>query len=172
MYIRKNLAFVSSTYPWVWGSFITWWMDRLFVEFGHRVTSSPLCNHSNIQYVTLHCYITVLAIGCQTIYSIHTRAKQFKREEILLGLREEETPSCRILCFIIYLLQLLICFHWAIVVACLADVSPWLCNDFILEHRASIAVGAFGAIAVLVYSEQCLYTYVLKRVLVSTTFEI
>ena len=170
MYIRKNLAFVSSTYPWVWGSFVTWWMDRLFVEFGHRVTSAPLCNHSNIQYVTLHCYITILAIACQTIYSIQTRSKQFKREEILLGL--DETPTCRISTISIYLLQLLICFHWAIVVACLADVSPWLCNNYILTNRASIAVSAVGIIAVLVHAEQKLYTYALKVSLQNTTIEI
>lgn len=170
MLIRSHLAFVSSTRPWLWGSFFSWWTDRLFVEFGHRTTSAPLCNHSNIQYVALHCYITIGAIICQSIYSIQTRATQFKREKILLGI--DNTSPCRTLSLLIYILQSGICIAWASIIACLTDVSPWLCNDFILEHRASIAASAFIGIVVLIYLEQYLYSYNLKRALQATTFEI
>jgi hypothetical protein len=166
MYLRQNLAFVSSTYPWVWGSFITWWIDRLFVEFGHRATAAPLCNHSNIQYVTLHCILTIVAVLCQTIYSIHVRFKQFSREKTLLGI---DTSPC---IFHIAFLQCCICTVWAVVIACLADVSPWLCSEYVLAKRASIATGALLGIVVLMYSEQYLYEYSLNRAVRQNTFDI
>lgn len=170
MFIRRNLAFVSSTYPWVWGSFLTWWLDRLLVELGHRTTSAPLCNHSNIQYVRLHCYVSQCAIVCQSVYSIKTRLTQFNREKILLGI--DSSPPCRTLSIAIYLLQAGICLAWSVVIACLADVSPWLCQTLILEHRASIAASSLLGIVVLIYTEQFLYSYTIKRALENTTFEI
>ena len=163
MLIRRNFAFVASTYPWVWGSFTTWWVDRLFVELGHRATAAPLCNHSNIQYQAFHCYVTIAAICCQTLYSINIRDTQFRREKILLGIT---TSTCIIH---IYLLQACICTMWAIIIACLADVSPWLCNDVILGKRASIALTAAIAIVILVMTEHTLYTRSLERELSSVT---
>ena len=61
---------------------------------------------------------------------------------------------------------------WSIVVACLVDVSPWLCYDFVLEHRATIALLAIQMVFVMVVVEQKLYEWTLKRAVMIETFEI
>jgi hypothetical protein len=165
MLVRKYCAFVSSTFPWVWGCCLTWWVDRLLVEMGHRTTSAPLCNHSQLQYVSMHCYAATIAVVGQSIHSFVGRQKQFHRETILLGIRQP--------CIIhLGLFQIGICTLWSIVVACLIDVSPWLCYDFILEHRATIALVAIKMVLVLVVIEQKLYEWTLKRAVMVETFEI
>lgn len=165
MLVRKYCAFVSSTFPWVWGCCLAWWVDRLLVEMGHRTTSAPLCNHSQLQYVSMHCYATVVAVVGQSVYSFVGRRKQFHRETILLGIRQ---PCIVHLC----LFQVGICTMWSIVVACLVDVSPWLCYDFVLEHRATIALLAIQMVFVMVVVEQKLYEWTLKRAVMIETFEI
>jgi len=165
MLVRKYCAFVSSTFPWVWGCCLTWWVDRLLVEMGHRSTSAPLCNHSQLQYVSMHCYATAMAVVGQSVYSFVGRRKQFHRESILLGIRQP--------CIVhLGLCQIGICILWSIVVACLIDVSPWLCYGFILEHRATIALVAIKMVLVMVVVEQKLYEWTLKRAVMVETFEI
>ncbi len=165
MRVRKYCAFVSSTFPWVWGCCLTWWVDRLLVEMGHRTTSAPLCNHSQLQYVSMHCYATAIAVVGQSVYSFVGRQQQFHRETILLGGRQ---PCIIHLC----LFQVGICAMWSIVIACLIDVSPWMCYDFVLGHRATIALVAMKLILVLVVAEQKLYEWTLERTVGTHALEI
>lgn len=165
MAVRKYCAFVSSTFPWVWGCCLTWWIDRLLVEMGHRSTSAPLCNHSNLQYVSLHCWTTVVAVAGQSVYSIVGRQQQFRRETILLGVRQP--------CIVhLSLFQVGICALWFVVIACLVDVSPWLCYEFVLEHRGTIAVIALQLVLLLLILEQKLYEWTLKKAVMAETLQI
>ena len=134
MLFRKYLAFVESTFPWIWVCILTWWTDRLFVELGHRSSDTMICTHSDIQYVNMHQYLTIIACTAQIIYSIRERTKQFKREAQIMGI--EDIP-CQ---WAIYICCTVICVAWTITVVCLIDVSPWLCIDTIVQYRASIAL--------------------------------
>ena len=57
-------------------------------------------------------------------------------------------------------------------VACLIDVSPWLCYDWLLESRGAIAAVALASVVAMVHLEQWLYNWTLRRVVMATTFEI
>jgi len=166
MIVRKYYAFVSSTVPCVGICILSWWIDRLLAEMGHRVSGVLLCTHNSLQYVQMHCYMTIVAVVCQSIWSVAVRKKQFVRESIILGI--EQTP-CAIH---LYLLEIGICTAWTVVVACLIDISPWLCYDWFLENRAVIAAGAMASAIAMVHLEQYLYTWTLRRVVMATTFEI
>jgi hypothetical protein len=61
---------------------------------------------------------------------------------------------------------------WSVVIACLIDVSPWLCYDFVLGHRATIALIAMKLILILVVAEQKLYEWTLERTIRTDTLEI
>lgn len=134
MLFRKYLAFIPSTTPCIWICIITWFLDRLLVEFGHRSSHETFCTHSDLQYVTMHQWLTGLATSCQIIWSIQSRKLQFKREASLMGI---QTHICA---FHIYIIQPIICTCWSIVVVCIFDVSPWLCIDWILDNRASLTL--------------------------------
>jgi len=133
MLFRKYLAFRESTFPWFWVCVLTWLSDRLFVEIGHREKTHTICTHSEIQYVQIHQYMTTGATILQIVYSIRKKINQFKREANIMGI--EKIPS-----FIpIVFFSTIICTSWCIVLTCLIDLSPWLCIDYILNRRATIA---------------------------------
>ncbi len=155
MIIRQYAAFFSSTTPWLFLCCICWWIDRLLMELGHRRQDSTFCYHSNLQYVNLHCLMTVIACTCQTIHSVLRRRRHFRREAVILGV----VPPCIIH---LHLLQCLICLMWTVILACIIDVSPWLCFENIVQKRASIALISMLTICVCLYLEQFLYNKTLQ----------
>jgi len=156
MFFRKYLAFYGATFPWVWCVIISWWMDRLFVELGHRNTHSTICTHNDLQYVHIHEYLTLTAIAFQTVRAIHKRKKQFGREAILTG----SSPTCL---FHIYILQLFLVTAWTCILSVLLDVSPWLCKQNILQYRACIATGAFTIVFVALIGDKIGWDWSLRR---------
>lgn len=155
MFIRQYGAFFSSTFPWLFVCIICWWLDRLFMELGHRRSETTFCYHNNLQYVNIHCMVTILAVCCQSAHSIWRRNKNFKREAVLLGV----TTPCT---YHLYILQSAICCAWAVIFACIIDVSPWLCFQSIVQKRASIAAIAMAMLCALLYMEQLLYNRTLQ----------
>jgi len=160
MFLRKYLAFVETTFPWIFCCFLSWWVDRLFVEFGHRATDTPICTHSDLQYVFWHQIVTTVAVVAQVVYSVTTRRKQFKRELSIVGVFAYE--PCL---FHIYLVQTGLCVAWSVVIACLIDVSPWLCIEHVLKNRATIAAMALVSIFGGLVLERRLWTWTLNRAL-------
>jgi hypothetical protein len=134
MLLRKYLALYSSTYPWIWCCLATWLLDRFFVEFGHRTSDAPMCTHSDLQYVQIHQYITMVAVASQIIYSVKERITQFKRECALMDIRQ---TTCK---WHIHITQTIICLSWSTIIVCIVDVSPWLCIPIVVQYRASIAI--------------------------------
>lgn len=134
MLFRKYLAVVQSTYPWTWLCLLTWWFDRLFVEFGSRSIENQICTHSEIQYVEIHKYMTVFATGMQIFYSVKQRREQFIREAHIMGIVKIPTTVPIFIC------ETIITICWQIVIVCIIDVSPWLCIHNVLYHRATITL--------------------------------
>jgi hypothetical protein len=158
MFFRKYLAFVETTFPWVFCCCITWWLDRLFVEFGHRASDSPTCHHSDIQYMRLHQYVTVAAVCAQTGHSIYKRKQQFKRELTLVGVITYKPCLWHL-----YIVQSILCIAWTTILVCLVDVSPWLCIETILGNRASISTAAFGIVLLGLVLERTIWQKTLDR---------
>ena len=159
MLFRKYLAFVESTFPWFWVCVLTWWADRLFVEIGHRNKNHTICTHSEIQYVQIHQYMTAMATILQIIYSIRKRITQFKREAQIMGI--DNIPSI----IPIILFSTIICIAWCIILTCLLDLSPWLCIDYILNHRATIAFSAMCILTCTIPLESKVWDRQLQRAL-------
>lgn len=158
MFFRKYLAFVQTTFPWVFCCVLTWWADRLFVEIGHRPTDSPTCSHSDLVYVHWHQAMTLAAVLAQCIHSTLARRRQFKRELTLIGVGQDQP------CMIhLYALQIALCTAWATIVVCLIDVSPWLCIPYILDHRAIIALSAFKLVITCLGVERYIWERSLRR---------
>jgi hypothetical protein len=150
--------FYAATFPWIWCCCLGWWVDRLLVEMGHRSTFSNICMHNDLQYVHQHQFITSFAILVQFIWIGSERKKQFLRENTLLGVTSPKTCIGHL-----YILLAGICVCVTGLLACIFDVSPWLCIPYVLEWRASL-VALFGGLAIiLIYIEQVLYTWSLKR---------
>lgn len=160
MFFRKYLAFVETTFPWVFCCCLTWWLDRLFVEFGHRLSDSPTCHHSDIQYMRLHQYVTIAAVLAQIIHTVLKRKVQFHRELTLIGVH-----SYKPCIYHLYIVQSILCIAWASVLVCLVDVSPWLCMTLVLNYRASIAVAAFCVVLMALLVERILWQKALDRAL-------
>lgn len=158
MFFRKYLAFVETTFPWVFCCCLTWWFDRLLVEFGHRASDSPTCHHSDIQYMRLHQYVTIVAVCAQICHTVYKRKHQFKRELILVGVAIYEPCLWHL-----YFVQSILCIAWTTILVCLVDVSPWLCVVNILETRASISAGAFGVVLFGLILERTLWQKTLDR---------
>ena len=158
MFFRKYFAFVETTFPWIFCCFLTWWVDRLLVEFGHRATDSPTCTHNNLQYVRWHQFVTMCAVKAQTVHSVLIRKKQFLRELSLMGVIEY-----RPCLYHLYIVQGSLCVAWAAVIACMVDVSPWLCLPTVVHYRASIATAAVATIFLLLLAERKLWTWTLDR---------
>ena len=150
--------FYVATFPWVWCCCFGWWVDRFLVEMGHRSTFSNICTHNDLQYVHQHQFIIGFAVLIQIIWICGERKNQFKRETTLLGIESPKT------CIVhLYILLAGICVCATGLLTCIFDVSPWLCIPYILEWRASL-IALFGGLAViLIYIEQILYTWSLKR---------
>ncbi len=158
MFLRKYLACVEAVFPWMFCCVIGWWMDRLFVEFGHRTTDSSTCIHSDLQYVHWHQAITITACIAQSVYSVTARKRQFKRELMLIGVVEHQP------CLIhLYFVQTILCVAWASILCCLIDVSPWLCLENILQYRASISATALLVILCGLVLERKLWSSTLTR---------
>lgn len=158
MFFRKYLAFIETTFPWVFCCCLTWWLDRLFVEFGHRATDSPTCHHSDIQYMRLHQYVTVVAVCAQISHSVYNRKSQFKRELSLVGVVAYQPCLLHL-----YVVQSILCVAWTTLLACLVDVSPWLCIGTVLENRASLSGIAFGVVLLGLVTERMLWQKTLDR---------
>lgn len=156
MFFRKYLAFYDSTFPWVWCIICSWWLDRLFVELGHRYKDSEVCTHNDLQYVHIHQYLTAAAIIVQSISQINSRKKQFNREVILIG-------SSRTCLVHIYLLQVVFIVGWTSILSVLLDVSPWLCKHTILEYRACIATASFVMLCGTSFIEKISWDWSLQR---------
>tara|TARA_B110000008_G_C16847396_1_gene515331 strand:+ start:433 stop:927 length:495 start_codon:yes stop_codon:yes gene_type:complete len=156
MFFRKYLAFYNSTFPWIWCIIGSWWLDRLFVELGHRYKDSEVCTHNDLQYVYIHQYLTTAAIIAQSISQINSRKKQFNREVILTG----STKTCLIH---IYLLQIIFIVGWTSILSVLLDVSPWLCKHIILENRACIATVSFFILCITSLLETKMWDWSLQR---------
>lgn len=169
MYFRKYLAFVETTCPWIFCCFLTWWLDRLFVEFGHRTTDTPTCTHSDLQYVYWHQAMTGCAVLAQIVHSAKQRHTQFRRELSIVASVTDE--PCL---FHIGLVQVVLCVSWAAIIACLVDVSPWLCIPSILEYRASISLGCICLVLACLIIERKLWGCTLEKAakIDSTSFEI
>lgn len=169
MYFRKYLAFVETTCPWIFCCFLAWWSDRLFVEFGHRTTDSPTCTHSDLQYVHWHQAMTGCAVFAQIIHSARQRHAQFRRELSLVASVTDEPCLLHLL-----VVQIVLCVSWAGIIACLVDVSPWLCVPSILQYRASISLGCLGLVFSSLVMERKLWGRTLDNVarIDATSFEI
>jgi len=150
MIIRKYWAFFPSTSPFLFLCILCWWLDRLFMEFGHRRSDTNFCYHNNLQYVNMHCILTVLAVFGQSIYSIYKRKRNYEREIILLQTKK----SC---IFHLHILQFIICAAWSVIFACIVDVSPWLCFDLIVNKRAIYTLMSIITLFCSIYLEEYLY---------------
>lgn len=150
--------FYAATYPWVWCCCLTWLIDRLLVEFGHRSTFSNICTHNDLQYVHQHQFITAMAVLVQIIWICGKRKKIFKRENILLG--NDSHTGCILH---LYILLACICISVTGILACIFDVSPWLCIPYVLNYRASLIALFGGSAIILIHVEQVLYTRALKK---------
>ena len=158
MFFRKYLAFVEAVFPWMFCCIFGWWIDRLFVEFGHRSTDSPICLHSDLQYVRWHQFVTTTACSIQIIYSVRIRKTQFKRELDILSVVNHHP------CLVhLYMVQAILCVAWASVIGCLIDVSPWLCIPFVNEYRATISATAIIVVVGSLLLERKLWTLTLNR---------
>ena len=116
-----------------------------------------MCTHNDLQYVSLHQYITMIAITAQIIYSTKERLQQFDRECKLMGIR---TIPCK--CHI-YIIQTIICLSWSVVIVCIVDVSPWLCIATIVHYRASITILALTVLCMTLPLEAWLWDKTIEK---------
>ena len=156
MYYKKNLSIYDSTFPFVWVCIITWWVDRLFVELGHRSTDSLVCIHSNLQYIHYHQYTTTMLLVLQVVKAVIKRRREFVRESALVN--SKASASC-----VLAILQMILVVAWTAIVSVLLDVSPWLCVDYFLEHRAVSSLVAFGAILIVLPVESIFWDWSIQR---------
>lgn len=153
----RHFGFHSSTFPLVFCCIVTWFLDRLFVEFGHRATSSPICIHNDLQYVSFHQGLTALAVLGQTVYASRRRRDGLSREIILIG----STNKAGCLCHL-YMCQAILALGWTSILSCALDFSPWLCVPAVLNNRAMLITAAFCAILIVYHLERCLYEQTLR----------
>lgn len=158
MYYKKNLSIYDSTFPFVWVCVITWWLDRLFVELGHRSTDSSVCIHNNLQYIHYHQYTTFLLLGMQVTKAITKRRREFLRESKLTN----SVATCHAT-FIIGIIQTILVLSWASIIFMLIDVSPWLCMGYILENRAVFSLSALACILLLLPLETFFWDWSIQR---------
>ena len=151
MSLQRYFAFRSSTFPLVFCCIAAWFLDRLFVEFGHRSEDSPVCIHNDLQYVTYHQWVTVIAALCQTIIASSRRRACIKREAILLGSKHE-----RCMCHI-NICQCILAILRTSILACALYISPWMSVSTVLKNRATIITCALSLIVVVQHTERCLY---------------
>ena len=158
MYYKKNLSIYDSTFPFVWTCVMTWWVDRLLVEFGHRSTDTLVCIHNNLQYIHYHQYTTSVLVGLQIVKAITKRRREFIRESKLAN-----SVTSRWALFIIAILQIVLVLAWCSIILAILDVSPWLCITDILENRALVSLGAFLCILVMLPVEAILWDWFIQK---------
>lgn len=151
MSLQRYFAFRSSTFPLVFCCITTWFLDRLFVEFGHRSEYSLVCIHNDLQYVTYHQWVTGIAALCQAILASRRRRACIKREAILLGRTDERCL------WHLYICQCILAILWTSILACALDFSPWLCVPTVLKNRATIITCALSLLVSVQYIERWLY---------------
>ena len=152
MTFQRYFALHSSTFPFVFCCIATWFLDRLFVEFGHRTTYTEVCIHNDLQYVTYHQWVTVAATVGQTVIASRRRRVLFERERVLLG----GTAPASCLCHL-YLCQCIMSVLWTTILACALDFSPWLCIPFVLENRATVIASAICTLFLVRLFDRFLY---------------
>tara|TARA_B100001059_G_scaffold141428_1_gene141477 strand:+ start:783 stop:1292 length:510 start_codon:yes stop_codon:yes gene_type:complete len=157
MSMNRHFRFQSSTFPLVFCCLVTWFLDRLFVEFGHRATSSPICIHNDLQYVLFHRWLTALAVVGQTVYACRRRRDGLTRELVLIGSSAKAGCLCHL-----YMCQATLALGWTTILACALDFSPWLCVSAVLDNRASLITIAFCVILFVYHLERCLYDRTLQ----------
>lgn len=158
MYYKKNLSVYDSTFPFVWICVITWWVDRLLVELGHRSTDSLVCIHNNLQYIHYHQYTTSALVFIQMVKAIAKRRREFIRESKLAN---SFTSIYAIVT--IGMLQTVLVLAWCSIVLTLLDVSPWLCVDDVLENRALYSFVSLFCIVIVLPVETILWDWFLQR---------
>lgn len=163
MYYRKNLSIYDSTFPFVWVSILTWWLDRLFVELGHRSSDMSVCLHNDLQYVRFHQYTCVTLVILQVFKSVLVRRREHVREAQLVN---STTHPGAVVC--IFVCQCILVFAWCTIFSVLLDVSPWLCVHALLQNRAVIVLLSLVAILMTLPVEAILWDCFLQRGLVNT----
>jgi len=158
MYYRKNLSIYESTFPFVWVCLVTWWLDRLFVELGHRAVDASLCLHNDLQYVQFHQYVCLTLVLFQMVKAVIARRREHVREAKLVN---SSVFKCAIVS--IFVAQTVLVVSWCIILSVLLDVSPWLCVPTLLTKRAVIALGALLCILATLPMEAMLWDYFLQR---------
>jgi len=158
MYYKKNFSIYDSTFPFVWVCVLTWWVDRLFVELGHRSTDSLVCIHNNLQYIHYHQYITTFLLTMQVSKAVSKRRRQFLRESKLATAITGVANTV-----VIAILQMILVFAWTCIVSVLLDVSPWLCIPYFLENRAIISLVAFVCILTLLPLESIFWDWSIQK---------
>ena len=158
MYYKKNLSIYDSTFPFVWVCVLTWWIDRLFVELGHRSTDTLVCTHNNLQYIHYHQYVTSALVCMQIVKAIAKRRREFTRES---NLATSVTNRCALI--IIALLQSVLVLAWCSIVLSLLDVSPWLCVGYVLENRALLSFGSLLCILCVLPVETILWDWFIVK---------
>ncbi len=158
MYYKKNLSIYDSTFPLVWICVITWWVDRLLVELGHRSTDTLVCIHNNLQYIHYHQYTTSALVCMQIGKTIAKRRQEFVRES---KLAHSVTSRCALFC--ISILQTVLVLAWSSIFMSLLDVSPWLCVDNVLENRALLSFGSLLCILCVLPVEAILWDWFIEK---------
>lgn len=163
MYYKKNLSIYDSTFPFVWVCILTWWLDRLFVELGHRSSDSAVCLHNDLQYVRFHQYTCATLVLLQVLKAVIVRRREHVREAQLVN----STTHAGAVVFITVCQSVLV-LAWCTIFSVLLDVSPWLCVPTLLEYRAMIVLLSFVAILMALPIEAILWDCFLQRGLVNT----
>lgn len=158
MYYKKNLSIYDSTFPFVWVCVVTWWVDRLLVELGHRSTDTLVCIHNNLQYIHYHQYTTSALVCMQIVKAIAKRRREFVRES---KLSSSVTSHCAV--FTVGILQTMLVLAWCSIVLSLLDVSPWLCVGYVLENRAFLSFGSLVCILCVLPVETILWDWFIEK---------
>ena len=162
MYYKKNLSIYDSTFPFVWVCLLTWWLDRLFVELGHRSSDSAVCIHNDLQYVHVHQYLCATLVGLQIVRAVLRRRHEYHRESRLV---DSVAHRCNSVCIGVF--QSILVVSWCAIFSVLLDVSPWLCVPWLLECRAVIALTSLVDILATLPAEAFVWDYFLQQGLLS-----
>lgn len=158
MYFKKNLSVYDSTFPFVWVSVLTWWLDRLLMELGHRSADSPVCAHNDLQYARMHQSIGITLVVFQIVKASMRRRREYTREAQLV---QSVVHGCTTVW--ISVIQSILVVAWAIIFAVLLDVSPWLCMPSVLQNRAIIAAVSLLGILLTLPVETLVWDYCLQK---------
>ena len=147
-----------STTPFLWVLIMSWWLDRFFVELGHRSSATEFCSHNKLQYVQIHQWMSMLLCIAQTVYFCHARMRSIRRE---LRILKAEIRLCTLIPFYI-----ICCCMTTVILGCILDVSPWLCVSTIVEMRAIYTATACVLWVASFITERSFYHYLIERAVV------